>query len=594
MHISTLPIGYDDYGSILDQKLTIVDKSLFIKDVIEDQAQVLLITRPRRFGKTLNLSLLRYFFAESVIGRPTRGLFDHLKISQYPPCMAHQGKYPVISLTFKDLKKPDYPTAYLAIGYMLAELYAEHANVLCTSEKITRVEQQKIQSIIERNADPITLQMALKDLTAYLYRLTGVKPIILIDEYDTPIQAAYINDYYAEMMCFMREFLGAGLKNNLSLHKAVLSGILQVAKESLFSGLNNLKVYSLLHPAYSQYFGFTEPEVHALFQAAQLSEEEYHQVQDWYNGYQVGGTRIYNPWSIANYLNDIISFKRNFSSSQGISPEFMDYVNRTFFKLYWVNTSDNVLIKELLLKSKLSIKEKLTGLLQNQPLEVIIDEEFVYPDLGRGETAFWSLFLMSGYLKATGSKIVNGRLMQTIAIPNQEVRSLYRSIIEDWLVNDEDIHWYDDFLMHLLTGNVVLFEEALRQIILQIASYHDLARSPEAFYHGLLLGLSASLNANEYLLYSNRESGLGRYDLAIIPHDPERLGILIELKAIKLPKALSKQVALLQKEATRALAQMEAHQYMTEFRQHGIHRVCQMGIAFCGKTLKIAHVIRDT
>ena len=450
-------------------------------------------------------------------------------------------------------------------------MYKEHRGLL-TSDSLYPEEKSYFEAILRQEGSETMVQTALKKLTEYLCRHHGVKPIILIDEYDTPIQAAYINGYYQEMIAFMREFLGGGLKNNLYLHKAVLTGILRVAKESLFSGLNNLEVYSILRKEYGEYFGFTEAEVDDLFEQAGLSEKERKLAQEWYNGYQVGETVIYNPWSMVHCLK-----------------------RKGIFEPYWVHTSDNALIKEMLLKSTLSIKKKLTALLRNEPIQEIMDEAFVYPDLDNSETAFWSLFLMSGYLKviSVGGDYEQGMNCQLL-IPNREIRSLYRQIIERWLSDREDVLWYNAFLAHLLTGEISAFEEKLTQVILQIASFHDLAHSPEAFYAGLLLGLSASLNACEYLLYSNRESGLGCYDLAIIPKNPQKLGILMEFKCTELPKALNKQAAALQKSAVDALKQMETHQYSAQFKQHGIQSVCHIGIAFSGKQLKVAHVMRET
>ena len=570
-----LPIGYDDFGKIVDNKLEFVDKSLFIKDFIDDTAEVVLITRPRRFGKTSNMSLLHYFFAEQVLGRKTQELFGTLKIAQESEHMAHQGKYPVVSLTLKDVKSNDYEGLYESMIEAISTLYQEHRLVL-EGGKLYKEEEKQYEAILSKTANRAQVQKSLQSLTQYLYRHYGKKSIVLIDEYDTPIQAAYVGNHYNKAVDLIRGFLSPALKNNAYLQKAALTGILRVAKESLFSGLNNLKVYSLLDSRYSEYFGFTEEEVKRLFVEAGL-EEKLEEARSWYNGYQMGNKLIYNPWSIVNCIQE-----------------------RGILKPYWINTSDNLLAKRLLIGSSVSSKEKFQKLLQGGDVNAAIDDNFVFTELQNNESALWSLFLMSGYLKATSQQLTpEGLRLCKLEIPNLEVKGLYARFIKEWLANGRGIQWYNEFLERLLAGDVNAFEEDIQQIMLQTASVHDVAREPEAFYQGLLIGLTTTLSKGEYIIKSNRESGLGRYDIAIIPKDPQKMAIIIELKSIALPKikkgeegAKIMEKALLEA-AKSALLQINSLCYIADLGQLGIANTCKIGLAFSGKHLKISYELAN-
>jgi hypothetical protein len=556
-----LPIGYDNFRDVVDQRLTFVDKSLFMKDFLDDNGtQVALITRPRRFGKTLNLSMLQHFFAAEVHGKPTKDLFTGLKITQQGPSyLQHQGKYPVIALSFKDIKQNSFKDSLEKFNELFVNLYDEH-NYLLNSARITDTQKYFFESVLKREAIQPQLENALKFLTECLFKYhNGTKPLLLIDEYDMPVQSAYSNKHYDQMVGFMRGLFSAGLKSNPYLYRAVLTGILHVSKESLFSGLNNLEVYSLLRPEYSQYFGFTEEEVDQLLKKGDL-EKKREEIREWYNGYQVGNTVVYNPWSIVNCIK------------------------RTgLLQPYWVNTSDNVLVKDLLIQSSTQFKHDFELLLEGKVIEKFIDENFVFSELKGNQAAIWSLFLMTGYLKVVSSQeTLQGTLCQ-LQIPNQEIRSLYRKIIEQWLSNGKGVEWYNEFLDHLLTGNIKGFEDSLQNIMLQTTSVHDLAREPEAFYQGLMIGLTASLDKCQYEKKSNRESGQGRYDILIISKDINKLSIILELKSVKSPKSEENLKLLLQQEAKKALVQIDKNKYSAELKQRGIKNVLKIGLAFCSK-----------
>jgi Predicted AAA-ATPase/PD-(D/E)XK nuclease superfamily len=564
-----LPIGYDNFGKIIENKLDFVDKSLFIQDILDDKAtEVAVITRPRRFGKTFNLSMLHHFLAPNVQGKDTQGLFDQLKIAQAgEEYLAHQGKYPVISLTFKDLKHDGFQTAYDKLYEVIINLYDDYTE-LFDSHQLTTNQKKFCEIILNRKASQAQLEISLQVLTECLFKHCGQKPYLLIDEYDTPLQAGYINNYYDKMVSLVRNLLSAALKSNPFLQKAVITGILRVAKESLFSGLNNLKVYSVLNSQYSEYFGFTKDEVDSLLRRAKL-EHKKEEIQNWYNGYQVGNTVIYNPWSIVNCIQE----------GGELEP-------------YWVNTSDNKLVRDLLIKSSEPFKDQFELLMRGEPIERIIDEHMVFGDLKVAESGIWNLLLMSGYLKPVSYvKTDQGKFYQ-LAIPNREVRNLYRQIIELWLSNGYGIEWYNEFLRTLLVGDINNFKEHLNRILLHTASSHDIAKEPEAFYHGLMLGLTASLY-NNYETKSNKESGFGRYDFLILPKDINKLGIILEFKSINhssQKKDFEKTLAgSLDVAAAEALHQIDRLHYIAELEQRGVKNILKIGIAYCGKRFSLAH-----
>ncbi len=562
-----LPIGYDNFRALIENKLEFVDKSLFIQEIIDDiVTQAAVITRPRRFGKTLNLSMLHLFLSAEVNGQSTKGLFDGLKIAENKDlCVKHQGRYPVIFVTFKDVKGSDFKKTYSIICKLMRDLYLEHKELL-VSDKLDETEKQAFKRIIERQGNEEDVAQALKDLTKYLTLHYGVKPWVLIDEYDTPIQASYVHGYYEPMMDTMRGLFGSVLKTNPYLYRAVITGILRVAKESLFSGINNLKVYSSLHSAYSTHFGFTEEEVSVLAKKHHL-ENQLPDIKNWYNGYQIGDTVLYNPWSIANCIQE----------KGKLIP-------------YWVNTSDNQLIRNILVRSSTGFKEQFELLLQDQPVKQLIDENTVFGDLTVNESAAWSLLLMAGYLKVISQKKTDDGLWCTLAIPNKEVRNLYQQIIKQWLSNGHGIAWYNQFLDHLLTGNIDLFEQELKEVMEQTVSSHDTGRNPEAFYHGLMIGLTASLHRSaNYDIQSNKESGYGRYDYLIFSHDKNKPTILLEFKKISTVQAPEQLEIQLEKAAQEALDQIEQKHYLAEAKQRGCTHILKIGLAFCGKRFKIKY-----
>lgn len=562
-----LPIGYDNFGQLIERKLYFVDKSLLIKEIIDDTGtQVVVLTRPRRFGKTLNLSMLHHFLAKEVYGRQTQGMFTGLKISQVDgDYLQYQGKCPVIFITFKDVKDHHYPVAYRGLVDLMAGLYREHRYLL-SSDHLVEEDKEIFEAIIFQKAKEEWIQAGLKNLCRFLFQHHGVRPWLLIDEYDTPLQSAYLYGYYEDMISLLRAMLGAALKTNPYLERAVITGILRVSKESLFSGLNNLKVHSLLSTKYSTCFGFTEEEVSDLLRKTGL-EEQGAGIREWYNGYRMGTTTIYNPWSLINCLDE---------GGQ--------------LKPYWVNTSDNQLIRTLLTDGSESFREQFETLLRGESIEKLIDENVVFGDLKQSEMAAWSLILMSGYLKVVDQTSSDRGLICRLAIPNREVRGLYLQIIERWLTDGRDPEWFNKFLHHLLSGNMEAFTQDFQQIVEDTFSVHDTARDPEAFYHGFMVGVTANLYYHpNYEIKSNRESGYGRYDYMIYSHDASKPTILLEIKRVRRPDTQDPALIdkLLTEAATQAMAQIHQQKYLTEARQRGRTNLLAIALAFCGKRFQL-------
>lgn len=556
-----LPIGYDSFSAVIQHGLDIVDKSLFIKEVLDNAViQAMLIVRPRRFGKTLNLSMLRCFLAAEIDGKPTAPLFNGLKIAdsgeQY---WQHQGKYPVIFITFKDIKFKTFQNTYDHLRSLMAQTYREHEYLL-SSPQLTKNEQAAFASILREQANPAAVSKALHDLCYYLQKHFGVKPWLLIDEYDTPIQAGFMHDYYEDIIEFMRGLFGTALKTNNSLERAVITGILRVSKESLFSGVNNLKVYSMFNSEFSEHFGFTEVEVDDILQKSQLGERAA-AIREWYNGYRIGETTIYNPWSLVNCVYE-----------------------KGALKSYWVNTSGNDLIKHLLARGDEQIKMDLESLIRGESITALIDENMVFGDLEKNRSALWSLLLFSGYLKVLHTEQKRGLLQCELVPPNYEVSALFQNVIQGWLAEPIGYEQYLAFLLSLTEGRVEEFTQRLQRYLVETLSIFDASgQNPEKFYHGFVLGMMVSLSETHEVI-SNRESGYGRYDVMLIPKDPEQLGIILEFKT-----ALEKKVSLKQA-AVQAMQQINSRDYENELRRRGIERILKMAMAFRGKQV---HVLTD-
>ncbi len=547
-----IPMGISSFSRLREDGLTYVDKSLLIQQIIQDSSAVLLLPRPRRFGKTLNLSMLRCFFEKST--QPLWPLFAGLAIEKTEPsCRAHFQHYPTIALTFKDIKKDTWEGCLSAMAMLLADLYEEHRYLL---PGLSEDEAASFKAVLSQQASQSKYEGTIKTLSRHLHRHHGERVVILLDEYDTPLHHAYLKGYYEEAVSFFRNLLSGGLKDNDHLYKGVLTGILRVAKDSIFTGLNNLDVQTLLAPRYAPYFGFTEPEVEDLLrQADRLDRQPL--VQRWYNGYLFGGQVIYNPWSVLEYL------KRD---EEEPAP-------------YWGDTSGNELVRELLITQGLGLGPEMEALMRGETIERPINEHVVLRDLRDNPDSIWSFLLFTGYLKAVKQRREEGALYVTLALPNDEVRSIYQGLFLAWIRQSlGGDRRREEFLRALLQGDAAACQVHVQHWLLSSASFWDTAavQPPERFYHGFVLGLLVGLGSR-YEVLSNRESGHGRCcDVAVVPRQPGQPGVVLELKVVG--EGETTEQALLG-----ALAQIEARDYVQLLRDRGATPIHKLALVFANK-----------
>ncbi|QTA83100.1 AAA ATPase-like domain-containing protein [Desulfonema limicola] len=554
MKTKRLPVGTSDFREIRKENTYYIDKTTFIKNIINDSAKILLFPRPRRFGKTLNLSTLRYFFEKN--DENTAPLFDNLAIRNTQEFDLHQGKYPVIYLTFKDMKALNWENLEQKIMGLLWEEFLEK-DYLLSSNELSSPEKFFFESILEKKASLAECENTLLFLSRCLSRFHKQPAVILIDEYDTPIHAGYTKGYYEEIISFMRGFLSAGLKDNTYLYKGVLTGILRVAKESVFSGLNNLGVFTLLDQEYNTYFGFTDKEVRTLLNDYEIAEF-YDKVSYWYNGYNFGGEIIYNPWSVLN-----------FTAGKSREP-----------RPFWVNTASTDIIDKLATRGGREVLEEIGILLENGLIEKPVYESIVMKDLDIRDDLLWSFLLFSGYLKYTGDKIQ--RKNYELKIPNEEVKIIYEEMVVRWFAEKVESNKVEDMLKALETGDITLFEIMLKKVVLQVMSYHDLSGEPEKVYHALVLGMLVWLSG-KYEIRSNRESGYGRYDIMLKPLDIKKHGIIIEFKQVNEKENPEK---ILES----ALKQIEEKAYAVELKASGIKDILKIAVVFRGKELWVKNI----
>lgn len=568
-----LPIGISDFRKVIEEDYYYVDKSLLIKELLDSGSETILLPRPRRFGKTLNLYMLRYFFekTEEDIGK----LFHDLAIWQQGKAYTDkQGQYPVIFLTFKDVKSRDWLECHTKLNRVISEEYQRHRYLL-DCERLYADEKMEYMNIIKLTASKDTYENSLKKLSVYLERHYGRKAIILIDEYDSPIQEGYLHGYYDDVIAFMRNMLSGALKDNTSLEQSILTGILRVAKESIFSGLNNLEVGSLLKLEYSTHFGLLEQEVAAMLDYYEVGTD-FAEVKTWYNGYVFGDTVIYNPWSIINYAK---------SWKNGLQP-------------YWVNTSSNDLVRQIITRSGYKVKEELETLLRGGSIRKEVNDNVVFQEIESSSDLLWSFLLLSGYLK-TVAKERNIRLYCDLEIPNREVMYLFEDIVLKWFQSNLEVDQYDLMLESLLVGDIESFGDIFKEIVLTTFSYFDTSgRHPEKVYHAFVLGILVRLR-DTYEVKSNRESGHGRYDVMLIPKgipeenqqskhrlDSNRKGIIIEFKNVRAGETL-------ETAADAALKQIVEKRYTSELEMRGIQKILLLGITFAGKEVLIKSQVGD-
>jgi hypothetical protein len=556
-----IPIGHDDFRKLREEGLEYVDKSDMIRDLIlRSGAEVVLFPRPRRFGKTLNLSMLRCWFEKTA--EDLSHLFRDLAIWRAEEeVRAHFQRYPVIWLSLKETKLDRFERTLEAIQKKVRALFREHAYLL-ESDRLDEWQRADIRAILDGTASRGLLDRSLLDLSAYLHAHHGERVVILIDEYDEPIHAGYLQGYSKEILDFMRAFLGAALKGNPHLHRAVMTGILRVAKENLFSGLNNLAVYSLLREEHRGSFGFTEPEVAALAKRCGRSDKM-GDIRAWYNGYVFGGEVIYNPWSVLSFLDSFDGQPRP----------------------YWLSTSSNDLVKELLERYALDLQPLFETLLAGGGFERVLEENVALNELHLRQDALWSLLVFSGYLRAefAGHDPMLGPIHR-LSIPNREVRQVYATTFRFWMEQRMNGRGgsVERLTRALLGGDAEGVEEQLQAFVTNMLSFHDPGSlDPERVYHGFVVGLLAVMESS-HEVRSNRESGGGRPDVLIRPRRPGEPGVVLELKVARPKKKTLKQAL------SEGLAQLGGMDYAAELRASGAAPVHAFAVAFDGKAVKVA------
>ena len=553
-----IALGESDFKSIIDNSEYFVDKTLLIKEFLEDSSRIVLIPRARRFGKTLNLSMIRYFVEKSDEDR--RYLFNNLLIEKEKEIMKRQGIYPTIYLTFKDEKHNDFNKFIDSIRSHLSAVYNDFKYIYNSID--SDYEKEIFKKILLGKGSEGDMEKALMKLSKYLYNYHGEKVIVLIDEYDTPIQHGYFSGIYDETIGFMRNFLSNTLKDNVCLEKAMLTGILRVARESIFSGLNNLEVYSILKEGYSKQFGFTDVEIEKILNDFNVIDQR-EEFKKWYNGYIFGSTVIYNPWSVLSYLKS----------------------KEDYFMPYWVNTSENKIIKTILAKGSEGLKRSFEDLIRGNTIETVLDENIVMADIEGGENNIWSFLLMSGYLKVVGKRFIDEDIYYSLAIPNMEVKKMYEKIIRDWQSESYISSEYNEMLKALVNFDFKVFKLIFSRYVRESFSYFDVSgKMPEKVYHAFTLGLLVSLNRTHQVL-SNRESGYGRYDVMIIPKDISKIGIIIEFK-----KYYEEYGETIDELIEEAINQIEDKKYETELLNRGITNIKKLVIVFKGKEVFVTDV----
>ena len=540
-----LAIGVSDFKKIIEGDFYYFDKTKFIEEIIKDGSEVKLFARPRRFGKTLNMSMLKYFF-DIKNREENKKIFKDLYIEK-TEAFKEQGQYPVIFLSLKDLKALTWEQMEKAIKSTISRLFSEYKYLLNDLDKFDTL---TFENILLKNTELEDLKEALKFLTRILYEKYNKKVVVLIDEYDSPLVSAYINGYYEKAKDFFKTFYSTVLKDNSYLQMGVLTGIIRVIKAGIFSDLNNLRTYTILSDVYTDSYGLTEEEVEKSLKDYGI-EQEISNVKDWYDGYKFGDSEVYNPWSILNFLD----FKE--------------------LRAYWVDTSGNDLIKDVLKNITKNTIEALERLFNGEGLKQNISGT---SDLSKllSEEELWELMLFSGYLTVE-EKIDQDNYV--LRLPNKEVRTLYRkTFFERYFGRGSKLL----YLMEALTENRIdEYEERLQEILLTSVSYNDTKKGNEAFYHGLIMGMGLYLEG-EYITKSNIESGLGRYDFVIEPKNKTKRAYIMEFKS-------TDNIEKLEEVSKEALEQIENKKYDVSLKQNGVKDITYMGIAFCGKQIKISY-----
>ena len=548
-----LPIGVEDFKRLVDNGYYFVDKTLMIKELLENKESVNLFTRPRRFGKTLNMSMLQRFFEATE--KSNAYLFDGLKIAAYPEYMTYQGQYPVISISLKSMKQASYTDAFYMYKNLIAKEYEKH-KIILESNQILESEKEIFQNIMEQRADQNVYLNSIRTLSDILAKYYKKNVIILIDEYDVPLENAYHEGFYDDMTNLIRSCFESALKTNPSLEFAVLTGCLRVSRESVFTGLNNLKTYSITKNKFSQYFGFTQAEMQEILQTFSL-EQYARTIAKWYDGYRFGLTEIYNPWSV---LNCIDSYLQN---------------DMVACEPYWSNTSSNQIVKRLIEESNERTKSMVEELINGTPIHTQIFEDVTYGTIDVNQDYIWSFLLFTGYLKIISCETIGDETYYDMVIPNVEIKSIYKNTIRSWFIDHVNRDSRTDILESVIHADAEKLEDLLCTWLTNTISCFD---EQENYYHGFVTGLVSGFNG--YMVIFNRESGNGRFDLVVKQRSRWHHAAILEFKVVEKYNQMTKA-------CEDALKQIEEKDYEASLRDEQYENIAKLGICFCQKRCRV-------
>lgn len=550
-----LPIGIDDFEEVITRGNYYVDKTWFIKELLDKKGKANLLTRPRRFGKTLNLSMLRYFFEKPTDGKDSKYLFEGLQIMDAgDEYVSQQGKYPVIMLTLKSAKQPDFDLSFDRLKEAIAGEFKRHNEILL-SDKLQQEDKEKFIALRSRKAEKGDYYTALVFLSQCLYEVYQQKVVLLIDEYDVPLENAYYNGFYDQMIAFIRSLFESVLKTNPYLEFAVITGCLGISKESIFTGLNNPNVVSILSEDYDEYYGFVEEEVRQMLRSYGC-EDQMGTMKKWYDGYVFGNTEVYNPWSVINFTYELINSENAFPTAA------------------WSNTSSNKIVRDLIDHASETVRTEVEMLTNGGTIEKKIHEDITYDDIYRTEENLWNFLFFTGYLKQVSKRVEHDELYITFAVPNTEVRLIYVNQIRNWFQDEVKHKDLTALYQAILSGDAEMFQQELTAQLQSTISYMDYS---EAFYHGFLLGLFTNL---PYVVKSNREAGQGRYDICIYKSDIRIPPVILELKK-------SETFRKLEATSQAALQQIADKKYDFDLTEEGYSEVICYGVAFFKKQVSI-------
>lgn len=556
MDYKSLPVGIDNFEMMVTGGYYFIDKTLLIRELIDKRGLVNLFTRPRRFGKTLNMSMLQYYFEDirEEDGTPKDNcfLFEKLNIMQEgEKYISYMGRYPVISLSLKAARQPDFHTAYRMLVRQIADEFRRHRFVM--QKNMPEEQRVRYEEIIWEKAARDSFADSLKFLSECLHRYYGTKTVILIDEYDVPLENAFFEGFYDEMVSFIRSLFESAFKTNNSLEFAVITGCLRISKESIFTGMNNLEIISILNRNYDEYFGFTEEEVRKICRDFGL-DYKYNLAKEWYDGYIFGNAHVYNPWSVIRFIKDMLADDNSFP------------------RAYWANTSSNSIVRTMIEQADEKTKEEIETLIEGKTVEKLIHEDITYDEVYNSMDNLWNFMFFTGYFRKVSERMDGqDELWAVFALPNKEVRYIFRTKILAWF--DEKVKEKDRtrLFQSLLGHDEATFQEEISELLMETISFHD---AYESFYHGFLLGILSGIKG--YIVKSNREGGTGRSDLFIRPVTRRKEAFVIEFK-------VAKKFQEMDKRAEEALCQIKKRQYERELKDDGYEKVGQCGIAFFGK-----------